>query len=75
MYLTNFLYFLFFFSLFCYRTKNDFIFDSNDNCGGGISGYTVAITINKCAISATRCFKSGAARSKFSLAKSHDGNI
>lgn len=36
---------------------------------------TVAITINRCAISATRCNKSGAMRAKFSLAKSHDGKI
>lgn len=37
--------------------------------------HTVAMTINKCAMSATRCIKSGAMRFRFSFAKSHEGNM
>lgn len=37
--------------------------------------HTVAMTISKCAMSATRCMRSGAMRFKFSLANSHDGKM
>lgn len=55
------------------RTKNSLQIDSQSSIDRW--SQTVAMTISKCAISATRCSKSGAIRARLSLAKSHDGNM
>lgn len=43
--------------------------------GATVTAHTVAMTMSRCAMSATRCMRSGAMRFRFSLAKSHDGKM
>lgn len=43
--------------------------------GPRVTVHTVAMTMSRCAMSATRCMRSGAMRFRFSLAKSHDGKM